>query len=76
MQRVRADVRVPGQGDEAHEAEHCYLSLIGDSDDCPIGGGVCRFGLTEIVVPNTCPLRLNAVHISLSLIREAAEGSA
>ncbi len=66
MERVRADIHVPGQGNESHEAEYCYLSHHSDGDDCPIGGGGCRFGLTEIKVPETCPLRLSPVVIRLS----------
>ena len=73
MQKVRADIYVPGQGDEAHEAEYCYLSSVSpQSTHCPIGGCECRFGLTEIEVPAVCPLRLGEVIIKLSVIRKAA----
>jgi len=73
MERVRADIHVPGEGNEAHEAEHCYLSRHQDSTGCPIGGGECRYGLTQTVVPATCPLRLGPVLIRVTRIAAEAE---
>ena len=65
---IRADIRVPTQGNETREAEYCYLYKYLNNDHCPVGGGVCRFGLTEIEVPETCPLRTGAITIVLSVV--------
>ena len=55
MSRVRVEVDIPGQGTEAHEFEHCPIKR--DGAMCPIGGGECKFGLTENSPPQLCPMR-------------------
>ena len=56
---VRAAIHIPGQGNNAHEFEYCPIMDHHhyERNICPIGGGECKFGLTEITPPKTCPLR-------------------
>lgn len=69
MNRIRVEIDVPGSGFQAHEFEYCPLIRHAADRMCPIGGGKCNFGLTEITPPRTCPLRLAEVPIILKLIK-------
>jgi hypothetical protein len=67
MDKVRVDIEIPGQGKEAHEYEYCPLTERGNGGCCPIGGGTCKFGLTEISPPATCPLKAGTVKMQFSI---------
>jgi hypothetical protein len=54
---VRVLIDLPGRGEQAHEYTHCVIMRHGEGRICPIGGGECRYGLTEIAPPNRCPMR-------------------
>lgn len=53
---TRVYISIPGRGNQAHEYEHCPILQHGSNDVCPLGGGICRFGLTEISPPEGCPM--------------------
>jgi hypothetical protein len=67
--RVRVAIHLPGRGNEAHEYEYCPISERGVDSNCPLDGERCRFGLTEIVTPPTCPMRTGVVEMTFSLLR-------
>ena len=56
---IRVEIAVGGEGNEAHEYEHCPLGGSGGSG-CRLRNIDCRYGLTEIHPPIGCPLRLGA----------------
>ena len=46
---IRLVINIPGVGKQAHEYSYCIIGYRSrDNDNCPIGGGKCRYGLTEI----------------------------
>ncbi len=67
---IRAEIYVPGKGDEAHENRSCRLLTFQADRRCPLVGCSCDYGLTEIEVPKVCPLRLGTVVIKVSRIVE------
>ncbi len=73
MTKVRVDIYVPGQGYEAHEFQYCPIIFAKDrygSEQCPIGGGICNFGLTEVEPPATCPIRIGNVRMKFSIVKD------
>lgn len=38
-----------------------------------MGGSNCRYGLTEVAIPSTCPLRVGQVKIVINVIPDAEE---
>ena len=56
LKRVRIEIIKAGQGEEAHEYDHCPISIGRSGFDCPLGAGECRYGLTEVEPPVGCPI--------------------
>ena len=57
MKWIRVEIRIPGVGYEAHEYESCPIMAASDFDGvCPLNGIECRYGLTMVEPPETCPL--------------------
>lgn len=71
---IRVTTIVPDQEPLAYREMSCYILKFQDGRTCPIGAGECRYGLTEIVAPERCPLRKGPVSIEVSLAQEAAKG--
>ncbi len=65
--KIRVEMYNPGVGREAHEWEHCPIMKPEHHDICPIGGGVCKYGLTEIEPPKSCPIR-NGLEMKFTLV--------
>lgn len=61
--KVRIEIDVPGQGNQSHEFEYCQLWK--PMDICRIDGPPCKYGVTEIDVPKSCPLRSGTVNIKI-----------
>lgn len=56
--KIRIDLRIEGVGEEAHEYQHCPISMAtGSGDKCPLTMNDCRYGLTEVEVPIDCPMK-------------------
>ena len=62
---IRTEIRKPGQGDEAHEYEHCPLKEQGT---CRLYGLNCDYGLTEIDVPSFCAMKIGEIVIKIKAI--------
>ena len=56
---IRIEIYKPGEGHEAHEYEYCpiFFAFQNKSDECVLGGGICKYGLTEIEPTGNCPIR-------------------
>lgn len=76
-ENVRVWIHLPGRGREAHEYEHCLIMRHGENRTCPIGGGLCNYGLTEISPPQQCPMRSgkfkNVVTMKFSIVDRKEE---
>ena len=76
-ENIRVVIDIPGIATEAHEYEHCPINRHGTHRVCPIGGGKCHYGLSEIRPPRRCPMRmgkfLQPVKMKFSIVERAIE---
>jgi hypothetical protein len=69
LKRIRVGIDVPGRGKEAHEYEYCPIhAAFNFGERCPLGAEICKYGLTDIAPPQTCPMKLNAVLMEFSIV--------
>ncbi len=75
MTRIRLEIVCPGQGEEAHEYEHCpVMPMMGMNRECPLGAGQCNFGPSEVEVPLTCPLKSrDGIMINVKLVKATGD---
>lgn len=65
--KIRVEINISGTGKQAHEFEHCPISLLGNKD-CPIVNELCAYGLTNIEPPISCPMTNGEMHVVFKII--------
>ena len=70
--KIRVEINIPGQGEEAHEFEYCPIWETNST--CKLGKLPCKYGLTMIDVPQACPLRIGTVEMKFSRLRDHYSG--
>ena len=68
IKTIRVEYDKFGEGKEAHEWEYCpiYFAFQNGSNECPLGAGVCKYGLTATEPPENCPIK-NGIEFKFTL---------
>ena len=71
INKIRVEINIPGEGDEAHEYEHCpiYFAVDRVHNICPLRPISCVFGLTTVSPPDLCPLRSSGVKMKFKIVK-------
>lgn len=65
---IRIEISRPGHDAVVQELDSCPIIRRDKSDDCPLTGSRCRYGLTDITPPPTCPMKQGTITIRFSII--------
>ncbi len=70
IKRIRIDIHKSGEGNESHEYEYCpiFFAFENSSGECPLGVGICKYGLTAISPPARCPIGSKSFELKLSIV--------